>query len=162
MDAHGSGPAPHFCSSPFLRSRNGEGDRPRSGWWWGHPLWGDTKAVKKSDHDYANARRLRRKLTLPEGLLWRELKGAPDGVRFRKQHPLGKYALDFYCARAKLAIEVDGIAHDMGDRPQRDLVRDEFVRGEGIEVVRIPATDVLASPVDVAQAIVLLCKERGA
>jgi very-short-patch-repair endonuclease len=88
-------------------------------------------AMKKSDHDYANARRLRRKLSLPEGLLWRELRGKPDGVKFRKQHPLGKYALDFYCAAAKLAVEVDGIAHDMGDRPARDEARDDIVRAQG-------------------------------
>ena len=116
--------------------------------------------MKKSDHDYANARRQRRKLSLPEGLLWRELKGKPDGVKFRKQHPLGRYALDFYCAAAKLGIEVDGIVHDMGDRPQRDEARDAFVRGQGIDVVRIPATDVLASPADVAESIVALCKAR--
>jgi very-short-patch-repair endonuclease len=116
--------------------------------------------VKKSDHDYANARRQRRKLSLPEGLLWRELKGKPDGVKFRKQHPLGKYALDFYCAQAKLAIEIDGIAHDMGDRPERDDLRDAFVRAVGIDTVRIPATDVLASPADVAESIVALCKAR--
>jgi very-short-patch-repair endonuclease len=118
--------------------------------------------VRKVDHDYANAPRQRRKLSLPEGLLWRELKGKPDGVKFRKQHPLGRYAMDFYCAAAKLGIEVDGIAHDMGDRPQRDEARDAFVREQGIEVLRIPATDVLASPVDVAQSIVALCKARCA
>ena len=116
--------------------------------------------MKKSDHDYANARRQRRNLTLPERLLWRELRGQPEGVKFRKQHPLGKLALDFYCAQAKLAIEVDGIAHDMGDRPERDQLRDAFVRGQGIAVVRIPATDVLASPADVAGSIVALCKAR--
>jgi very-short-patch-repair endonuclease len=118
--------------------------------------------VRKSDHDYANARRQRRKLTLPEGLLWRLLKGKPDGVKFRKQHPLGKYALDFYCAAAKLGIEVDGISHDLGDAPQRDEIRDAFVREQGIDVVRIPATDVLASPEAVAESLVALCKARGA
>ena len=117
--------------------------------------------MKKSDHDYANARRLRRTLSLPEGLLWRELRGKPDGVKFRRQHPLGQYVLDFYCAAAKLAVEVDGIAHDMGDRPQRDEARDAFVREQGIEVVRIPAADVLTSPQDVAEGIVALCRARG-
>ncbi len=117
--------------------------------------------MKKSDHDYANARRLRRKLSLPEGLLWRELKGKPLGIKFRKQHPLGRYVLDFYCAEAKTAIEVDGMAHELGDRPERDVTRDDFVRSQGIDVVRIPATDVLASPSDVADAIIAICRERS-
>ena len=116
--------------------------------------------MKKSDHDYANARRQRTNMSLPERLLWRELRDKPDGVKFRKQHPLGTFALDFYCPAAKLAIEVDGIAHDIGDRPQRDEMRDAFVRGQGIEVVRIPATDVLASPSTVAESILALCKAR--
>ena len=117
--------------------------------------------MRKSDHDYATARRLRRTLSLPEGLLWRELRRKPQGVKFRRQHPLGPYVLDFYCAAAKLAVEVDGIAHDMGDRPERDEARDAFARSQGIEVTRIPASDVLTSPADVAESIVALCRARG-
>jgi very-short-patch-repair endonuclease len=116
--------------------------------------------VKKSDHDYANAQRQRRKLTLPEGLLWRELRRKAGGFKFRRQHPLGKLALDFYCAEVKLAIEVDGIAHDMGDRPERDEARDAFVRSQGIDVLRIPATDVLMSPTYAAEAILAKCRGR--
>lgn len=116
--------------------------------------------MKKSEHDYANARRLRRKLSLPEGLLWRELRGKPEGIKFRKQHPLGIHVLDFYCAKAKLAVEIDGIAHDMGNRPERDARRDAFVQAQGIETLRIPAADVLASPSEVAAAIVAVCRKR--
>jgi very-short-patch-repair endonuclease len=83
-------------------------------------------------------------------------------MKFRKQHPLGKYALYFYCAAVKLAVEIDGIGHEMGDRPERDEQRDAFVQAQGIETVRIPAKEVLASPVNVAEAIIALCKERGA
>jgi very-short-patch-repair endonuclease len=118
--------------------------------------------MRKSDHDYANALRQRRKLSLPEGLLWRELRRKHGGVKFRKQHPLGKLALDFYCAEVKLAVEVDGISHEMGDRPERDEARDAFVRSHGIDVLRIPATEVLASPTEVAEAIIAICKERAA
>jgi len=81
-------------------------------------------------------------------------------VKFRKQHPLGKLALDFYCAEVKLAIEIDGISHNMGDQPETDEARDAFVKSQGIDVLRIPAKDVLASPTDVAQAIIAVCKER--
>src|SRR5690349_15422967 len=105
--------------------------------------------MKKSAHDWAAARRLRKEMSLPERLLWRELRGKPMELKFRRQHPVGPYVLDFYCPAAKLAIEVDGIAHDMGERPLRDEPRDEFIRAQGIEVVRVPATDVLESPSNV-------------
>jgi len=93
-------------------------------------------------------------MSLPEVLLWQHLKGSPGGVHFRKQHSIGDYFLDFYVAKLRFAIEIDGIAHDMGDRPQRDETRDMFLRGKGIEVLRIPATDVLESPEDVAEMLV--------
>ena len=70
------------------------------------------------------ARKLRREMSLPEVLLWRLLRGKPMGVKFRKQHPVGEFSLDFYCAEKRLGIEIDGIAHDMGDNPERDIVRD--------------------------------------
>ena len=77
----------------------------------------------KQPRNTAKARQLRREMSLPEVLLWNLLRLSPEGVHFRRQHALGKYFLDFYCARAKLCIELDGIAHDMGNRPQRDEVR---------------------------------------
>lgn len=58
------------------------------------------------------ANTLRRAMTLPEVLLWRELKQRPAGLKFRRQHPAGRYVLDFYCAKLALAIEIDGSAHD--------------------------------------------------
>ena len=90
------------------------------------------------------ARQLRRKLSLPEGLLWRELRKRPLGLKFRRQHPSGPYILDFYCGDARLAIEVDGNAHDFGDRPQRDEARDFWFARAGILTLRIPAKEVLA------------------
>jgi very-short-patch-repair endonuclease len=112
--------------------------------------------VSATDKAYKNARRLRRELSLPEKLLWVRLRGAE--VRFRRQHPIGPYVLDFYCSTAKLAIEVDGAAHDFGDRPRRDEIRIEWLKGQGIDVLRIPATDVLADPDEVADAILRLCQ----
>ena len=106
---------------------------------------------------YKNARRLRRQLSLPEKLLWVRLRRTE--VRFRRQHPVGPYVLDFYCPAAKLAIEVDGAAHDFGNRPQRDDVRTAWLNGEGIQVLRIPAKDVLADPDAVADALLRLCAE---
>lgn len=108
----------------------------------------------------ARAKKLRRKMSLPEVLLWRELQRAPSGLNFRKQHPAGDYVIDFFCARANLAIEVDGISHDMGHRPVRDEARDAWLREHRIDTLRIPARDVLRSPGDVAGSVVALVQDR--
>jgi len=100
------------------------------------------------------ARKLRRTMSLPEALLWQRLRGSPGGVAFRKQHPIDPYVADFYCSAAKLVIELDGIAHDRGERPRRDEKRDAFLRGRGYRLVRIPAAEVLRDPDAVAESIV--------
>jgi len=104
------------------------------------------------------ARGLRRSLTLPEGLLWRELRKRPEGLKFRRQHPAGPFVLDFVCLQARLAIEVDGEAHNMGENPYRDGVRDEWLMNQGFRTLRIPATDVLADLDAVLQHILAECQ----
>ncbi len=99
------------------------------------------------------ARTLRRVMTLPEVLLWQQLRKRPGGFKFRRQHPAGPYILDFYCEAARLAIEVDGEAHNRGDRPARDLARDEWLRTKGVETLRLAAGDVLQNMEGVLQSI---------
>ena len=96
-------------------------------------------------------------MSLPEVLLWEQLRQQSE-VKFRRQHPLGPYILDFYCAKAKLCVEIDGIAHDMGRRPERDTMRDAWLREQGIEVVRMRASEVLADPNAVAESLVRYCR----
>jgi very-short-patch-repair endonuclease len=115
--------------------------------------------VAATDKAYKNARRLRRELSLPEKLLWVRLRRGD--IRFRRQHPIGPYVLDFYCPAIKLAIEVDGFAHDTGDQPRRDDIRTEWLRKGGVEVLRIPASDVLADPDEIADALIRLCAARA-
>ncbi len=115
----------------------------------------------KLRHDYIKARKLRAKMSLPEVLLWQYLRRQPLGVKFRRQHPVGPFVIDFYCPMARLGMEIDGIAHSMGNRPERDAARDEWLTVRGIEILRIPAEDVLKSAVDVAEAIVRHCRCRG-
>ncbi len=102
------------------------------------------------------ARRLRRTATLPERLLRNRFKGSD--LRIRHQHPIGDFIVDFYCASAKVVIEIDGIAHDMGDNPARDAARDEWIEAQGYFVVRIAATEVLRDPDEVAEGILALCQ----
>ena len=107
------------------------------------------------------ARRLRRNLSPPEARLWTRLRTrAPGAPVFRRQHPIGPYVLDFYCAKARLAVEVDGIGHDLGDRPQRDLRRDACLQAEGVSVLRIPASEVMRAIDDVVDSIVRAAAAR--
>ena len=105
----------------------------------------------------ASARRQRREMSLPEGLLWHHLRTKPLGVKFRNHHPIGKLVVDFYCARNRLVIEIDGISHDMGDNPQRDQRRDAWLKSQGFDVVRIAAADVLRDPAEIAESLALMC-----
>jgi very-short-patch-repair endonuclease len=86
---------------------------------------------------------LRREMTLPEVLLWQELRKRPDGLKFRRQHPAGPYILDFFCAKLALAVEVDGIVHDCLEVAERDEVRDAWLSDNGVTVLRICARDIL-------------------
>jgi very-short-patch-repair endonuclease len=79
---------------------------------------------------------------------------------FRRQHPIGPYILDFYCAKARLAIEIDGVSHDMGDRPKHDLDRDTWLAKHGVRVVRIPASDLTREIDEAADAIVRMAVEN--
>ena len=114
--------------------------------------------MRKGGHNYPLARAQRKAPSLPEGLLWRELRGKAGGVKVRRQHPVGPYVLDFYCAAAKCGFEIDGSAHDLGDRPGRDASRDEWLAEQGIRTIRIAASEVLADPLAVAEGIVRMCR----
>jgi very-short-patch-repair endonuclease len=89
------------------------------------------------------ARALRRNMTLPEGMLWQALRKRPHGFKFRRQHPIGNFVVDFYCPAAQLALEVDGESHSMGERPKRDVLRDKWLQEQGVKVVRFAASDVI-------------------
>jgi len=107
------------------------------------------------------ARRFRKQMTHAEVLLWMGLKGrGREGFTFRKQHPVGKFITDFYCEKALLAIEVDGQIHERGDNPQRDAERDLWFTEQGIEVMRIPAADIMAGVQEVTDGILRYVRER--
>jgi very-short-patch-repair endonuclease len=83
-------------------------------------------------------------MTLPEVLLWEQLRGQRlEGLRFRRQHPIGPYVLDFYCPSAKLAIEVDGAVHDSPDQALSVGRRDAWLNVHGVRVLRFDASEIL-------------------
>lgn len=83
-------------------------------------------------------RRLRKKQTKTEKLLWAHLrrKGL-NGLKFRRQHPLGRYIADFYCPEARLVVELDGKVHNLQDQREYDEVRKEIMEVHRIKLLRI-------------------------
>jgi very-short-patch-repair endonuclease len=108
------------------------------------------------------ARQLRRSMTPPERRLWNVLRQRPDGFKFRKQHEHGPYYLDFFCYEAALAVEVDGLAHELGANPQRDERRDAWLASRGIDTIRVRSTDVRDNLDGVVAYIVQACRQRSA
>ena len=87
------------------------------------------------------ARKLRREMTLPEALLWERIRGGRlNGLRFQRQHPIGPYILEFYCALAHLAVEIDGAAHDHESRWVHDKRRDRWLGENRIRIFASAST----------------------
>jgi very-short-patch-repair endonuclease len=98
-------------------------------------------------------------MSLPEVLLWQQLRRRPAGLKWRHEHPAGPYELDFYCDAVHLAVEVDGEAHNRGDRPARDVRRDGWLMERGVRTLRIPATAVLSDLESVIRHIVGIAQQ---
>ena len=91
---------------------------------------------------HKRSKALRRALSLPEGLLWIALRRKSLGLRFRRQHALGPYILD-YCPAARLAVEVDGACHADPDAVRHDQIRDAWLARHGVRVMTCPAAAIL-------------------
>lgn len=86
-------------------------------------------------------KQLRKEMTKEERHLWYDfLRGYP--IRFSRQKVLGKYIADFYSAKAKLVIELDGSHHYENDNMQKDTERTDFLKKYGLTVIRIPNNEI--------------------
>ncbi len=105
-----------------------------------------------SDDKRVFARKLRREMTDAEVRLWQELRGRRlDGLKFRRQMPVGIYVADFLCADAGLIVELDGSQHA---ESERDRVRDAKLAGRGFRVLRFWNDDVLRDIDSVCDTII--------
>ena len=87
--------------------------------------------------DIEFARRLREKETWAERLMWRWLRDRRfTGYKFRRQHPLDRYTLDFFCKEAELAIELDGSQHGFPEQQRHDAEQERFLQTRGIKTLR--------------------------
>ena len=90
------------------------------------------------------AKHLRKEMTKEERHLWFDfLRSYP--VRFSRQKVLGKYIVDFYCAKANLVIELDGSQHYEDKNLEKDAERTAFLQGYGLTVIRIPNNEVMGN-----------------
>ncbi|MBN1396012.1 MAG: endonuclease domain-containing protein [Pirellulales bacterium] len=109
-----------------------------------------------SKHMIRRARDLRQTGTPPEQLLWLALRnGQIGGLKFRRQHPVGRYVVDFYCRDAKLVVEVDGMSHI--DKMRQDAARTAFIESEGLRILRVTNEDVMRDLDAVTRKIAELC-----
>ena len=102
----------------------------------------------------ARARRLRKDMTAVEQRLWRRLRnGGVGGLSFRRQHPVGRFVLDFYCPSVRMAIELDGGQHNVASAFAKDAYRTRLLAEQGITVIRFWNNDVAENYDGVVQAI---------
>ena len=105
------------------------------------------------------ARELRSEMSVTERRLWRLLRDKTVGFKFRRQHAVGPYFLDFYCHEAKLCVELDSYSHD--GREASDNRRDHFLAAQGILTFRVQVSEFDVNQRGVQETIRLICLERG-
>jgi len=102
---------------------------------------------------FKRAKELRNQLTDAELVLWGYLKMNTHGYKFRRQHPVGNYIVDFYCHKLKLIIELDGLIHNREDVRISDEERQKALEEERIRVIRFTNDEVLKNEQSVMQKI---------
>jgi very-short-patch-repair endonuclease len=97
---------------------------------------------------------LRKNLSKAEAIMWNHLsRRQMSGYKFRRQHSVDQYVLDFYCPELKLAIEIDGDSHFMPGAQEQDKTRQEHIEAFGIRFLRFTNEDVCKNVDGVCQTV---------
>jgi very-short-patch-repair endonuclease len=108
------------------------------------------------------ARSLRQQMPEAQRRLWRLLRDRRfAGYKFRREHPLGRYVLDYFCAEAKLALEVDGGGHGFPDQRRRDEAKEKYLLSRGVLTKRFWNWQVRRQPEVVKENLWRLLQERA-
>ena len=91
---------------------------------------------KASPYSFERAKELRKCLTEAEMILWNYLRTKPFGYKFRRQHPIGKYVVDFFCYKLNLIIEADGSVHEEPEIKKQDEERQKKLESMGLRILR--------------------------
>ncbi|MBC8113218.1 MAG: DUF559 domain-containing protein, partial [Candidatus Saccharimonas sp.] len=106
------------------------------------------------------ARELRQDANLPERILWEQLRGRRfQGFKFRRQHPIGPYVVDFYCAAASLVLELDGETHR--GKADYDALRQQKLEECGLLVLRCPNVELYENLDGLMEKVWQVCCERS-
>jgi len=109
---------------------------------------------------FARAKELRNNVTEAEMILWGYLRTKPFGHKFRRQHPLLNYIVDFFCYKLKLIIEVDGSVHNNEEVKRNDEERQRLIESEGLNVLRFTNAEVIKQPEIVLKKIQLVLQNN--
>ena len=105
------------------------------------------------------ARQLRREQTPAEQKLWSVLRASSlGGFKFRRQHPIGWFIVDFYCSDAKLVVEIDGDVH--AGQEEYDQARSDWLEEQGYRVIRFRNEDVIRDIDAVGREILVACQKK--
>ena len=106
------------------------------------------------------ARDFRHPLTPPEAKVWQAVRKRQLGFKIRRQHPIGRFIADFYCAEARLVIEIDGDTHAAPDQAAYDSARTAWLEERGYKVIRFQAGEVDRNLQGVLRRIKEACEAR--
>lgn len=110
--------------------------------------------MKRNASSVRRARENRSRQTVCEDKLWRLLRGRRFlNRKFRREHTIGVYSVDFACPAVKLVIEVDGPSHDTPEQAEFDAARTEYLEREGWRVIRFTNSEIYDGPDAVAAQI---------
>jgi len=102
------------------------------------------RAIRGQANHLDIKRRLRSTMTGTETLLWSKLRARQfHGLKFRRQHGIGPYIVDFYCPEQSLVIEIDGDSHADADQILKDQLRDKYFQSLGLHVIRYCNDDIV-------------------
>jgi very-short-patch-repair endonuclease len=117
------------------------------------------KGMRASNPVQKRAKELRQCMTPAEQILWERLRdGRLSGFKFRRQHPIRSYIVDFYCAEARLIIEIDGGIHL--EQLESDALRTQELEAQGYQVIRFTNEQVAGNPESVLSAIHAACQPK--
>ena len=143
--------APHSSDPPSPLVGEGRGPRPKAVGRVRGNAQGLTKRQLLPAATVTRSRELRRNAGEPERRLWRALREALPGMKFRRQVPMGPYHADFCSPAVRLIVELDGDDHAM--KPERDTARTRFLEHEGYDVIRFANADMMSNLDGVVAAI---------
>ena len=116
-----------------------------------------TRRIRTSAAVQQRAKELRQRMTPAEKALWQRLRAKQlNGLKFRRQHPLGPFIADFYCAAYRLVVEIDGGIHET--QAERDQARTEQFEAYGYRVIRFNNAQVEQDIETVLAEIAAACK----